>query len=186
MKVTPSPIADVLFVDTEAFGDARGAFVETFRADRYGSFGLPMTFVQDNVSRSMRGVLRGLHLQHPKGQGKLVFALRGEVFDVAVDVRVGSPTFACAVSTILSADNHRQVFIPPGFAHGFLVLSDEAVVSYKCTDYYAPDSEQAIRWDDPALDIAWPNASPILSPRDAAAPRLAQIARDRLPIFQSS
>lgn len=184
MNVTPSEIPDVLFIDPVVFADARGAFAETFRVDRYAAFGIPATFVQDNMSRSARGVLRGLHLQHPNAQGKLVFALRGEIFDVAVDVRVGSPTFGRAVSTVLSADNHRQVFIPPGFAHGFLVTSDEAIIAYKCTDYYAPEGEQAISWKDPALAIAWPNESPILSSRDAAAPRLSEVDRDRLPRYE--
>jgi dTDP-4-dehydrorhamnose 3,5-epimerase len=184
MKVTASEIADVLFIEPDVRVDARGAFCETFRADRYGSFGIPQTFVQDNMSRSCRGVLRGLHLQNPRGQGKLVFAMHGEVFDVAVDVRVGSPTFGRAVTAVLSAENHRQIFIPPGFAHGFLVTADDAMIAYKCTDYYVPECEQAIRWNDPTLDIPWPNDAPILSARDAAAPRLSEIARDRLPLYR--
>lgn len=184
MKVTASEIADVLFIEPDVRVDARGAFCETFRADRYASLGIPDAFVQDNMSRSGRGVLRGLHLQNPRAQGKLVFATHGEVFDVAVDVRVGSPTFGRAVSAVLSAENHRQIFIPPGFAHGFLVTSDEAMIAYKCTDYYVPECEQAIRWNDPALSVPWPNESPILSARDAAAPRLSEIASDRLPLYR--
>jgi dTDP-4-dehydrorhamnose 3,5-epimerase len=181
MKVTPSEIAGVVFIDPDVFADQRGAFTEMFRADRYEALGLPRSFVQDNVSRSTHGVLRGLHLQHPKAQAKLVVALEGEIFDVAVDVRVGSPTFGRSVSAVLSAANHRQMLIPPGFAHGFLVTSSEALVAYKCTEFYAPESERAIAWNDPALGIAWPLASPTLSPRDAAAPRLSEIASDRLP-----
>lgn len=184
MKVTASEIADVLFIEPDVRVDARGAFCETFRSDRYASLGIPHAFVQDNMSRSSRGVLRGLHLQNPRGQGKLVFAMHGEVFDVAVDVRVGSPTFGHAVTAVLSAENHRQIFIPPGFAHGFVVTSDDAMIAYKCTDYYVPECEQAIRWNDPALSVPWPNESPILSVRDATAPRLSEIARDRLPLYR--
>jgi dTDP-4-dehydrorhamnose 3,5-epimerase len=184
VRVTTSEVGGVLFIEPEVFTDARGSFSETFRADRYATRGIPHTFVQDNMSRSRRGVLRGLHLQHPRAQGKLVYALSGEIFDVAVDVRVGSPTFGRAVTTVLSADNHRQVYIPPGFAHGFLVTSDEAIVAYKCTDYYAPQCEKAIRWNDPLLAIPWPNDAPIVSPRDASAPRLAEIAPNNLPRYR--
>jgi dTDP-4-dehydrorhamnose 3,5-epimerase len=183
MRVTQASISEVLIIQPDVFADARGAFAETFRADRYAALGLPERFVQDNVSHNGSRVLRGLHLQHPNGQGKLVHALHGEIFDVAVDVRVGSPTFGRAVSAELSAANHRQVYIPPGFAHGFVVLSDSAVVAYKCTSYYAPDCEQAIQWNDPRFALEWPIESPIVSPRDAKAPRLADVPLDRLPRY---
>ncbi len=147
--------------------------------------GIDAAFVQDNVSISRHGVLRGLHFQHPRAQAKLVQAVRGEVFDVAVDVRVGSPTFGRAAWTTLSETNHRQLFIPSGFAHGFVVTSDEAIVSYKCSEYYSPGAEHAIRWNDPALAIPWPVAAPILSPKDAAAPLLSAIPRDLLPRVDS-
>jgi dTDP-4-dehydrorhamnose 3,5-epimerase len=126
-------------------------------------------------------VLRGLHFQHPHGQAKLVYALRGEVFDVVVDVRIGSPTFGRAVSTSLSEANHRQIYVPAGFAHGFVVVSDDALVAYKCSDYYSPQTERGLRWDDPDLDIEWPIPTPVLSPKDAAAPLLRDIPRDQLP-----
>jgi dTDP-4-dehydrorhamnose 3,5-epimerase len=183
MRVTAASIRDVLIIEPDVFEDQRGAFAETFRADRYALLGLPERFVQDNVSHSVGGVLRGLHLQHPNGQGKLVHTLHGEIFDVAVDVRVGSPTFGRAVSTTLSAANHRQVYIPPGFAHGFVVTSDAAVVAYKCTSYYAPECEQTIQWNDPRFELSWPVVSPIVSTRDANAPRLAEIPSERLPVY---
>ena len=183
MNVIPSDLPGVVFLEPEGFADARGAFSEVFRADRYAALGIPEVFVQDNMSRSHRGVLRGLHLQHPNGQGKLVYAPVGEVFDVAVDVRVSSPNCGRAVWTLLSDANRRQVYIPPGFAHGFTVMSDEAVVAYKCTEYYVPQAEQSICWKDPLLEIPWPFTKPILSARDAAAPMLADIPRDRLPRF---
>lgn len=181
MKVIPSDVPGVLFIEPDVFCDARGEFSETFRAERYAAMGVPATFVQDNMSRSREGVLRGLHYQHPKGQGKLVYAIEGEIFDVAVDVRAGSPTFGRAVWSVLSGENHRQMFIPSGFAHGFAVTSGEAVVAYKCTDYYVQGAEQCIRWNDPALGISWPIDDPILSERDASAVLLSDIPLDRLP-----
>jgi dTDP-4-dehydrorhamnose 3,5-epimerase len=165
------------------FTDARGTFFESFRADALASMGVAATFVQDNVSISRRGVLRGLHFQHPRAQAKLIQVLAGEIFDVAVDVRVGSPTFGRAAWATLSASNHRQMFVPYGFAHGFLVTSEEAIVTYKCSDYYAPEHEHAVRWSDPALAIPWPERSPILSPKDETAPPLSAAPSEWLPRF---
>lgn len=183
MRVTPTALAEVLLIEPAVHRDGRGFFVETYQAARYAGVGITRPFVQDNQSRSVRGTLRGLHLQIRHPQDKLVRVISGEIFDVAVDVRVGSPTFGRAVSAELSAANHRQVYIPPGFAHGFVVLSDSAVVAYKCTSYYAPDCEQAIQWNDPRFALEWPIESPIVSPRDAKAPRLADVPLDRLPRY---
>lgn len=176
MKITPTAIPDVLLIEPTVFGDERGFFFESYRQDRLdAAAGAPIAFVQDNHSRSTRGVLRGLHYQlPPHPQGKLVRVVVGEVFDVAVDIRRGSPTFGRWVGERLSAQNQRQLWIPPGFAHGFVTLSDAAEFLYKTTDYWFKDLERAIAWDDPAIGIAWPgDVSPLLSPKDAAAPRLA-------------
>jgi dTDP-4-dehydrorhamnose 3,5-epimerase len=181
MKVTPTRLPEVLVVEPRVFRDARGTFFETWSAARYAEAGISGPFVQDNLSRSTRGVLRGLHLQHPHGQGKLVSVLDGEVFDVAVDVRTSSPTFRQWVGVTLSRDNGLQLWIPAGFAHGFCVLSDEATFHYKCTDAYHPECESTVRWDDPDLAIAWPVPEPVLGDKDRAAPRLADIPRERLP-----
>jgi dTDP-4-dehydrorhamnose 3,5-epimerase len=183
VKVLETAIPGVLLVEPRVFGDARGFFLETYHADRYAAAGVPGPFVQDNVSRSRRGVLRGLHFQHPHGQGKLVQVLEGEVFDVAVDVRVGSPTFGEWVGERLSADTRRQLYIPPGFAHGFLVTSEDALFVYKCTDVYHPESERSLRWDDPALGIEWPLGDVELSAKDRAAPTLAELPRELLPRY---
>ncbi len=183
MKVTPLAIPEVLLVEPKVFGDARGFFFESYHAERYAEAGIPSAFVQDNVSRSGRGVLRGLHLQEPDPQGKLVQVLDGEVLDVAVDVRVGSPAFGRAVSAILSAENHRQLWVPPGFAHGFCVTSESALFSYKCTALYRPAAEVGVAWNDPDLAIDWPGGEKTVSPRDAAHPRLRDIPRDRLPRY---
>jgi dTDP-4-dehydrorhamnose 3,5-epimerase len=177
VNVIPTALPGVVVIEPRVFPDARGSFRTTFRVDEYAALGLEHTFVQDNVSVSHRGVLRGLHFQHPHGQGKLVYVLCGEVFDVAVDVRRDSPTFGRAVWTTLSEANCRQVFVPVGFAHGFVVTSEEAVVVYKCTALYSPADEHVIRWNDPALGIPWPISDPILSDRDASAPLL----KDRGP-----
>lgn len=181
MKVVATKLPGVVVIEPDVFPDARGSFRTTFRADAFESAGVEHRFVQDNVSESRRGVLRGLHFQHPQGQGKLVYALRGEIFDVAVDVRVDSPTFGRATWTTLSDENRLQVFIPPGFAHGFVVTSDCAVVAYKCSALYAPACEQVIYWNDPSLEIPWPVSEPMLAPRDADAPRLANLPRELLP-----
>jgi len=181
MKVIATAIPEVLIVEPKVAGDARGFFIETFRADRYAAHGIVHPFVQDNLSRSARGVLRGLHLQNPKNQGKLATVLHGRVLDIAVDVRRGSPTFARHVAVELSADNRRQLWIPRGFAHGFAVLSETADFFYKCDDLYSPADEIVVRWDDPAIGIAWGVEAPQLSGRDAAAPRLADVPN--LPVY---
>jgi dTDP-4-dehydrorhamnose 3,5-epimerase len=181
MKVERTALPEVLLLSPVVRGDDRGSFHESWQQERYEEAGLPARWVQDNVSHSSRGVLRGLHFQHPHGQGKLVSALAGEILDVAVDIRRGSPTFGRSVSAILSRENHRQLFVPAGFAHGFLVLSDAATVHYKCTEYYRPDAEHVLAWNDPALGIEWPNPSPLLSPKDASAPRLADFPERALP-----
>lgn len=171
MKVTPLAIPDVLRIEPKVFGDARGFFFESFnRRSFLEATGLDVDFVQDNHSRSVRHVLRGLHYQlPPRAQGKLVRVIAGEVFDVAVDIRPDSATFGAWTSDILSADNKRQLWIPPGFAHGFLVLSEVAEFLYKTTDYWAPEFERCIRWDDPRLNIAWPlSGVPQVSTKDAA------------------
>jgi dTDP-4-dehydrorhamnose 3,5-epimerase len=173
VKVVATELPGVLLVEPRVFGDARGFFFETFHAERYAAAGIPGPFVQDNLSRSGRGTLRGLHFQEPRAQGKLVQVLQGAVWDVAVDVRKGSPHFGRWVGMELSEENRRQLWIPPGFAHGFCVLSDSADFLYKCTEFYAPEVERAVRWDDPALGIHWPVAEPVLSAKDSAAPLLA-------------
>ena len=183
MKVTPSELPDVLVIETDRFSDDRGHFLETFHAPRYADAGIAGPFVQDNLSRSEAGVLRGLHLQHPRGQGKLVQAVQGSVFDVAVDVRVGSPSFGRWAGLVLSAERSNQLYIPPGFAHGFCVLGDAALFAYKCTDVYDPKSELTVRWNDPAIGIDWPIADPVVSAKDAAAPCLAEIDLARLPRY---
>ena len=174
MKVTPTELPEVLLIEPRVFGDARGFFLETFQAERYSAAGVAGAFLQDNLSRSAKGTLRGLHFQEPRAQGKLVLVLRGAVWDVAVDVRRGSPRFGRWVGLELSEENRRQLWIPPGFAHGFCVLSETADFFYKCTALYAPETERAVRWDDPALAIRWPVAAPLLSAKDRAAPTLAE------------
>jgi dTDP-4-dehydrorhamnose 3,5-epimerase len=181
MKVEPRDIPGIVVIEPQVFEDARGYFLETWSRERYAGVGVPESFVQDNVSRSIRNTVRGLHLQHPHGQGKLVQVLEGEVFDVIVDVRVGSPAFGRWVATTLSGRNHRQIYIPPGLAHGFCVTADAALFAYKCTEPYHPESELGIAWNDPDLAIPWPAAAPLLSPRDAGFPLLRDIPRERLP-----
>ena len=174
MRVVETAIPDVKILEPRVFGDERGFFFESYNARTLQALGIRDAFVQDNHSRSGRHVLRGLHYQVRQPQGKLVRALAGEVLDVAVDVRRGSRTFGRHVSCVLSAENKRLVWIPPGFAHGFLVRSEYAEVLYKATDYYAPEHERAIRWDDPELAIDWGlSAAPVLSAKDVAAPRLS-------------
>ena len=177
MRVTPTAIPDVLVIEPKVFGDARGFFLESFNQKAFdAAVGRTVTFVQDNHSRSSKGVLRGLHFQQaPHAQGKLVRVIQGSVFDVAVDVRRDSPTFGQWVGLELSAENHKQLWIPAGLAHGFLVTSESADFLYKTTDYYEPASERALRWDDPAFGIAWPDIgeAPTLSAKDAQAPLLS-------------
>ena len=183
MKVIETKLPGVLIVEPKVFGDARGYFLESFQAARYAEAGMAGPFVQDNLSFSRRGILRGLHLQNPRPQGKLVQVLQGEVFDVAVDVRVGSPTFGQWEGVVLSQENARQLYVPPGFAHGFLVTSETALFAYKCTDYYTPQSELSILWNDPDIGIEWPRIEPQLSAKDAAGLRLADIDSARLPKY---
>src|SRR5262245_28724688 len=182
MNVIQTEIPGVLIIEPKVFGDERGFFFEAFNADRYAPHGVSGPFVQDNMSRSAYGVLRGLHLQNPRCQGKLVSVLRGRVLDVAVDVRLGSPTFAKHVAVELSEDNRRQFWVPRGFAHGFAVLSEIADFYYKCDEFYSPSDEIAVRWNDPAIGIAWGVDSPLLSARDAAAPLLAEVRS--LPAYE--
>jgi len=182
MNVIKTELPGVIVFEPKMFGDSRGFFLEHYQAERYSAHGVRGPFVQDNLSRSSRGVLRGLHLQNPRPQGKLVGVLRGRVLDVAVDVRVGSPTFGKHVAVELSDNNFRQVWIPRGFAHGFAVLSGGADFYYKCDTLYSPADEITIRWNDPALKIDWRTPDPTLSDRDAVAPLLANI--DRLPRYE--
>jgi dTDP-4-dehydrorhamnose 3,5-epimerase len=189
MNVVPTELPGVVILEPRVFRDDRGYFLETWSRDRYAAAGLPAEFVQDNLSYSTRGVLRGLHYQHPRAQGKLVGVLRGEVYDVAVDIRRGSPTFGRWVGVTLSAENGRQLYVPVGFAHGFVVMGEEALFVYKCTAPYDPGGEGSIVWDDPDLGIRWPlpaGAAPRLSPKDAAAPRLRDVPADRLPAYQTA
>jgi dTDP-4-dehydrorhamnose 3,5-epimerase len=181
VKVHETALPGVLLLEPQRFGDDRGFFMETFHARRYAEAGISGTFVQDNFSRSAKGTVRGLHFQEPNAQGKLVQVLAGAVYDVAVDVRRGSPTFGRWVGVELSAENRRQLWVPPGFAHGFCVLSESADFFYKCTDFYSPSTERSIAWNDPELAIPWPVSAPLLSPKDAAAPRLKDAPV--LPVF---
>ena len=181
MKVTPLEIPEILLVEPKVFGDGRGYFVETFQVQRYAEAGIGERFVQDNLSRSSRDTLRGLHLQHPRGQGKLVYVGEGEVFDVAVDVRVGSPSFGKWAGTRLSSRDLRQMYIPAGFAHGFCVVSEHALFAYKCTDLYMAQHEVGVAWNDPALAIPWPVSQPIISDKDQRFLPLAAIDPSRLP-----
>lgn len=180
MKVIPCEIPDLLVIEPQVFGDARGFFLESWNRPRYRAAGIDGDFVQDNFSFSRRGILRGLHYQKPATQGKLVMVLQGEVFDVAVDLRLSSPTFGQWHGLALSAENKRQFFIPPGFAHGFVVVSDTALFHYKCTEVYSPKDERSIRWNDPELNIGWPVREPILSPKDAQAPFFKALPADSL------
>ena len=175
MKFLQTDLPGVVIVEPDVFRDSRGFFLETFHAERYRQGGIPCDFVQDNQSRSVRGTLRGLHAQRRRPQGKLVRAVRGEIFDVAVDVRPGSPTFGKWVGARLSEESFRQMFIPPGFAHGFCVLSDIAEVEYKCSDFYDRADEIGARWD--SAGIEWPIKDPLLSPKDAALPTLLELRK---------
>jgi len=183
MNIKPTEHPDVLLIEPDVFGDARGFFMETFHVEKFAQAGLPTAFLQDNHSHSIRGVLRGLHyqLQHP--QGKLVWVVSGEVLDVAVDIRKGSPRFGQWVSVLLSAENRQQIYVPPGFAHGYCTLSEEADFLYKCTDVYTPADEYGIAWDDPALAIEWPPVEYLLSDKDLKNPLLSET--DRLPLYKA-
>ncbi|MEW6698642.1 MAG: dTDP-4-dehydrorhamnose 3,5-epimerase [Bacillota bacterium] len=181
MKLMETRLPGVVIIEPRVFNDSRGFFMEIWQQERYQQAGISAGFVQDNLSFSTKGVLRGLHFQNPNTQGKLVCVLQGEVFDVAVDIRVGSPTFGQWVGVLLSADNMRQLYIPEGFAHGFCVLSDTALFTYKCTDYYNPATEGGIIWNDPDINIDWPLEEPVLSKKDINFPQLRNIAANRLP-----
>ncbi len=182
MRVVPSELPEVLVIEPDVVRDGRGFFLETYHADRYDAHGIPGPFVQDNHSQSIGGTVRGLHLQRRRMQGKLIRVIEGEIYDVAVDVRRGSPTFGRWVAVTLSASNFKQCYIPPGFAHGFCVTSEVAQVEYKCTALYDPASELGIAWNDPTLAVAWPTSQPILSPRDSRNPTLTAQA-DQLPAY---
>ena len=181
MNVIETDLPEVLILEPKLFGDQRGFFLETYQLPRYAERGIGRPFVQDNMSRSGRGVLRGLHLQNPLTQGKLVTILRGRVLDVAVDVRVGSPRFGRHVAVELSEENHRQLWVPRGFAHGFVVLSETADFFYKCDEIYSPKDEISLRWNDPAIGIDWGIEAPSLSAKDADAPLLSEVKN--LPMY---
>jgi dTDP-4-dehydrorhamnose 3,5-epimerase len=183
MNIIKTAIPGVLIIEPKIFGDARGFFLETFQADRYAASGIAQPFVQDNMSRSVRDTLRGLHVQNPKPQGKLVSVLRGAVRDIVVDVRVGSPTFGEHVAVELDDENRRQLWVPRGFAHGFVVRSDSADFFYKCDEFYSAADERVLRWNDPQLGIDWGVDAPLLSPRDSEGRSLAQLSA-LLPRFE--
>lgn len=183
VKFEKTKLEGVTLCVPEVFRDARGFFMETYHAARYIEGGVRAVFVQDNCSRSSKGVLRGLHYQLHKPQAKLVSCLRGEIFDVAVDIRRGSPTFGQWAGAVLSEENSHQLFIPGGFAHGFCVLSEVAEISYKCSEFYDPRDDRGLRWNDPELGIAWPLAAPVLSGKDAAQPFLKDVAEAQLPVY---
>ena len=175
MKITETKLAGVLIIEPKVFGDARGFFKEAFQAERYREAGIEYTFVQDNYSRSQKGVLRGLHFQITKPQGKLVSCPKGAVFDVAVDIDPNSTTYGQYVGVELTEENHKQLWVPPGYAHGFCVLSETADFQYKCTDYYDPSDEGGVIWNDPDVAIEWPISDPSLSNKDAILPTLAEL-----------
>ena len=183
MKVIETSLPGCVVIEPAVFGDERGVFFETWNAERFGEHGLPVKFVQSNVSTSTKGVLRGLHYQWPRPQGKLVSVLEGEVYDVAVDIRRGSPTFGRWEAVVLSAANRRQFWVPEGFAHGFAVLSGHAVFSYLCTDVYVKEADAGVRWNDGAIGVDWPVSAPVLSAKDEKAPFLADIPEERLPVY---
>jgi dTDP-4-dehydrorhamnose 3,5-epimerase len=180
MKIITCELESLLIIEPDVFGDHRGFFLESWNRRRYREAGIDAEFVQDNFSFSQRGTLRGMHFQNPSVQGKLVSVWQGEVFDVAVDIRRGSPTFGRWHGVTLSAGNMRQCYVPPGFAHGFAVVSETALFHYKCTEIYTPQDELGFRWDDPDVGIKWPVAAPALSQRDARAPLLKEIPLEKL------
>ncbi len=183
MKIIQTDLPGCLVLEPQVFGDERGFFYESFNREKFGEVGLPTDFVQGNVSSSSRGVLRGLHYQWPKPQGKLVSVLEGEVWDVAVDIRRNSPDFGRWTAAVLSAENKRHFWIPEGFAHGFVVLSERALFTYLCTASYDRAADACVRWDDAALAIDWPVSAPQLSDKDKNAPFLADISAERLPLY---
>ena len=183
LKIRQTTIPEVLLVEPQVFADPRGFFLETFHRTKYAEAGLDKVFVQDNHSRSCKGTIRGLHYQLPRPQGKLVYIVTGEIFDVAVDIRRGSPHFGKWAGQILSESNKRQFYIPPGFAHGFCVLSEIADVTYKCTELYSPSDDRGILWSDDAIGIDWPSVEPLLSDKDAHNPPLSELSEAALPVY---
>ena len=182
MRVKTTAFQEVLIVEPDAFPDKRGYFMEIYHQEKYEKLGIRRNFVQDNLSYSVKGTLRGLHYQYPHGQAKLVQAIRGEIFDVAVDIRLRSPNFGKWVSIVLSEENKRQFYVPEGFAHGFYVLSDGALVHYKCTDFYLPKNEGGVLWSDHHLQIDWPVRTPVISEKDNSYPLLDDVPKSRLPV----
>ncbi len=183
MKVIETALPGALILEPQVFGDARGFFYESYNQAKYRAVGIDHHFVQSNVSRSARGVLRGLHYQWPNPQGKLVSVLEGEVYDVAVDIRHGSPMFGQSAGVMLTAANHRHLWIPDGFAHGFCVVSEFATFTYQCTALYDPKADAGIRWNDAALGIDWPVSDPLLSDKDGKTPLLEDVPPERLPVY---
>jgi len=183
MKVTETKLSGVLVLEPKVFQDDRGYFLETWNRTRYEQTGIPVHFVQDNISFSKKGILRGLHFQYPQSQGKLIQVLSGEVLDVVVDIRIGSPTYGQWIGEFLSELNHKQIYVPPGFAHGYCVTSVTAHFSYKCTDFYNPATEHGIIWNDPDIGIEWPAEQPVLSAKDKTYPRLKDLEPENLPQF---
>ena len=183
MKVTETSLPGALVIEPQVFGDARGFFYESYNEAKYREVGIDRRFVQSNVSRSAKGVLRGLHYQWPNPQGKLVSVIEGEVYDVAVDIRHGSPTFGRWAGVMLTADNHRHFWIPEGFAHGFCVVSEFATFSYQCTALYDREGDAGIRWNDAEVGIDWPVSAPLLSDKDTRAPFLKDVPPERLPVY---
>jgi len=184
MKTIETKIPGLLIFEPAVFGDARGYFMETYSVNRYREAGIEESFVQDNISLSRKGILRGLHYQKPMEQGKLVQVLSGEVYDVAVDIRHGSPTFGHWEAVTLNDENKRQLYVPPGFAHGFVVTSESAMFMYKCTDLYNPSGEKTIAWNDPELGVVWPENDPILSGKDKAGILLSDLNEEDLPAYE--
>lgn len=184
MHLIPTDLPEVMMVAVDVYGDARGFFLESYHEGKFANLGISARFVQDNHSHSTRGVLRGLHYQLQRPQGKLVRVVRGEIWDVAVDIRRGSPRFGRWAGVLLSEENQRQLYVPPGFAHGFCVLSEVADVIYKCTDFYSPGDEYGVRWDDPTLGIDWPQSEPLLSEKDRAYPWLHDM-QGVLPLYDT-
>ena len=183
MRITQTALPGVLVIEPRIFPDTRGFFFETYHREKYSQFGIVNEFVQDNLSYSVKDTLRGLHFQYPHAQAKLVQVLSGEVFDIVVDIRIGSPTFGQWTGVILSSENKKQFYIPKGLAHGFCVLSDAAVFYYKCDDFYAPECEGGLLWSDPDLKIDWPIKTPLLSDKDGRYPCLKDISHERLPVY---
>lgn len=186
MRILPTKLPGTVIIEPDVYGDARGWFQEAWNRSKYADLGVDVSFVQDNLSFSQRGTLRGLHYQNPNAQGKLVSVLLGEVYDVAVDVRANSATFGQWLGVTLSSENRRQLYIPPGFAHGFCVTSDMALFAYKCTEIYNPAAEGSILWSDPDLGIDWPTSDVIVSEKDRRAARLKEIPADRLRFAERS